>query len=220
MDFKRIAGICGIIFAGTVFTVNAFFVGPVKPMGDTELSEIVSYYTEHGDVVRLFAYVAPFAWVAISLFAAGVVVSTQSEGRQNGWAIMGAVGIATMIATFCGVVTADLALAGRASTLAANPQFTRVLWDYHMVLQILNFTFVAMALGGFAMAAVTSKTAPRLGKFSLLGAGLLLAASTQSLAGLNGTGPVSIVLPGFLVWLIFIITYSIIMIRMAGSATT
>lgn len=219
MNFRRFAGIGGIVFAGTVFTVNAFLVGPAKPMGDTELLEIVSYYTEHGDVVRLFAFVAPFAWVAITLFAAGVVVSTQSKGRQNGWAIAGMVGIATTIATFCGVVTADLVLASRASTLAANPQFTQMLWDYHMVLQILNLTFVAIALGGFGMATVTSAMAPRLGKAALLGAGLLLAGATQSLAGLTGTGPAMIALPGFLIWLIFVVAYSIVMIRVADPTT-
>ena len=219
MDFRRIAGIGGIAFAGTVLIGNAFLVLPAKPLGGAQFSEIVSYYSEHGNSVRLFAFVAPVAWAAIALFAAGVVVSTRSDGRLNGWAVVGVVGIATMIATFCGVVTADLVLATRASTLAANPQYTQLLWDYHMVLQILNLTFVAIALGAFGMAAVTSATAPRLGKLALLGCGLLLAGATQSTAGMTGSGPTLIVLPGFVIWLIFVVGFSLTMIRLAGSPT-
>ena len=220
MDFKRVAGICGIGFGVIVFTANAFFVGPAKPLGGVPLSEIVSHYSEHGNLIWSFAYVGPIAWVAISLFAAGVVVSTRSKGRLNGWALAGLLGIATMIPTFCGVVTADLVLAARASTLAANPQYTQLLWDCQMVLQILNLTFVALALGGFGMAAVTSATAPRLGKLAAVGALLLLAGATQSKTGLTGAGPALVAIPGFVIWLIFVVGYSVAMIRSPATAST
>lgn len=214
--FTRIAGVGGLAFGTAVFIGNAFLVLPAKPLGGARLSAIVRYYSEHGSTVGMFSYVAPIAWAAISLFAAGVVISTESEGRPNGWALMGLAGIATMIATFCGVVTADLVLAARASTLESTPLYTQLLWDYHMVLQILNLTFVAIALGGFGMAAVTAGTAPWLGRLALVGAVLLLAGATQTSPGLVGRGPTLIALPGFLIWLIFVIGYSVKMIRSAG----
>lgn len=213
MDFRRVAGLGGLSFGAAVLVGNAFLVLPAKPIGNATLSQIASYYVEHGSAVSFFAYVAPVAWLSISLFAAGVVVSTRHEGRPNGWSLVGAMGVATMIATFCGVVTADLALAARAATLLANPQYTQVLWDYHMVLQILNLTFIAVALGGFGMAAVTSGVAPRLGKMGLLGSAFLLAAGTQALPGVTGAGPTLVALPGFAIWLIFVIGYSVTMIR-------
>lgn len=217
MDFRRIAGVGGLAFGATVLTVNASLVLPAKPLGGASLSAIVAYYGEHGGSVRLFAIVAPVAWAAIALFTSGVVVSTRSADRLNGWALAGVVGIAAMIATFCGVVTADLVLATRAETLATNPQYTQLLWDYQMVLQILNLTFVAIALCGFGMAAVTSGTAPRLGKVAVLGSGLLLAGATQSIPGMTGGGSALIALPGFIIWLIFVLGYSVIMIRMPAS---
>ncbi len=213
MDFRKVGGIGGLLFGIGVLIGNAFLVLPAKPLGGAELSQIVSYYNEHGSSVRLFAYLGPIAWTSISLFAAGVVVATRHEGRQNGWALAGAIGIATMIATFCGVVTADLVLAIRAPRLLDNPEYTQLLWDYHMVLQILNLTFIAVALGGFGMAAVTSGSAPRLGKLGVLGAGFLLVAATQAAPGVTGSGPTLVALPGFAIWLIFVIGYSVTMLR-------
>jgi len=218
VDFRRIAGVGGLAFGVAVPIANALLVLPAKPLGGASLSAIAAYYGEHGSSVRLFALVAPFLWTAISVFAAGVVVSTRVGDRLNGWALAGALGIATMIATFCGVVTADLVLATRADTLAANPEYTQLLWDYHMVLQILNLTFVGVALGGFGMAAVTSRTAPRLGKVAAIGSGLLLVAATQSIPGMTGAGPRLIALPGFAIWLLFVLSYSVIMIRMPASS--
>jgi hypothetical protein len=217
MDFRRVAGVGGLLFGSLVLVGNTFLVVPAKPLGGARMDAIVSYYVEHGSSVQLFSYVAPFAWTAIVMFAAGVVISTRLEGRVNGWAVAGLGAIATMIATFCGVVTADLVLATRADALADNPQYAQLLWDYHMVLQILNLTFVAIALGSFGIAAVTSGTASRLGKLALLGSALLLPAATQTGPGMTGSGPTLIALPGFAIWLIFVLGYSVIMIRMSGS---
>ncbi len=187
-------------------------------MGSPELSRIVSYYADHGEAVTRVAFVAPIAWVAITLFAAGVVVSTRSRARGvNGWALFGLAGVVTMIPTFCGVVTADAVLAAGAAKLTANPEYTRTLWDFHMILQVLNWTFVAIALAGFGMAAVTAGTAPRLGKVGVAGALLLLAGATQSVPGLSGDRSVLVGLPGFVAWLIFVIGYSWVMIRMGNT---
>lgn len=220
MRFRRAAGLGGLAFGVSVLVVNAFLVVPAKPLGGAGIPAIVAYYANHGGAVRAFGYVGPFAWVAIALFAAGVVDSTRVAGRVNGWALFGMAGVVTMIATFCGVVTADLTLAIRASTLEASPVYAQLLWDFHMVLQILNLTFVAIALGGFGMATVTSRTAPRLGKLALVGGLLLLAAATQSEAGMTERGPTLVALPGFAIWLIFVIGYSVTMIRSPGELPT
>lgn len=218
MSITRAAGLGGLCFGVAVAGVNTFLVGPSKPMGSPELSRIVAYYVDHGETVAWLAFIAPIAWVAITLFAAGVVVSTRNRDRGvNGWALFGFAGVVTMIPTFCGVVTADAVLAAGAAKLAANPEYTRTLWDFHMILQILNWTFVAIALAGFGMAAVTAGTAPRLGKVGVAGAFLLLAGATQSVPGLTGERSVLVGLPGFLAWLIFVIGYSWIMVRMKGT---
>jgi hypothetical protein len=220
MSFLRVAGLGGLLFAIPVTVVNTFLVAPRKPIGDPPLSVIVSYYVEHGDAVRLLSIIAPIAWAALSLFTAGVLLSTRgTDGRTNGWALVGLAGIAMMVPSFCGVVTADSVLATRASTLAERPEFTQMLWDFHMILQILNWAFVAIALCGFGMAAVVSGAAPRLGRLAVPGAVLLLAGSTQSLAGLGGSSSVFIGLPGFVIWLVFVLGYSLVMIRSRSTAT-
>ena len=218
MHFRRIAGLGGLVFAIPVAIVNAVLVAPEKPIGDASLDAIVSYYVEHSGGVGLLTIIAPIAWAALSLFCAGVLVNTRgTDGRTSGWAVVGVTGIALMVPSFCAVVTADAALAARASTLAERPEYTQMLWDFHMILQILNWTFVAIALGGFGMAALVSKTAPWLGKLAVPGAALLLAGATQSLPGLAGSSSVFIGLPGFVIWLVFVVGYSLTMIRSADS---
>ncbi len=220
MSFTRIAGLGGLLFAVTVFVGNLYLAGAAKPIGNPPLTEIVAYYAAHGPAASLMAYVAPIAWFSVALFAAGVLVDTRgSDGRSNGWALMGASGIAMMVPTFCGVVTADLVLASRADTLAATPQYTQMLWDFHMVLEILNLTFVAIAMAGLGMAAVSSGRAPRLGKSAVAGAVLLLAAATQSVSTFLGSTSVLVALPGFLIWLVFVASYSAMMVRSTERVT-
>ena len=216
MDFKRLSGLAGVAFVALVVVFNIAIGSTAKPGGAAAIADIAGYYTDHGGITLLVSVVAPFIWLALPLFAVGVLITTsRTSGTLNPWGVVGVVGAIMQNAVFTGVVATDTILAARVDTLAAGPQFTQALWDVHNALFTLNGASLTLALGGFSLAVLTSGAAGRwIGGFGLVGAGLLFAGSLLSSLALAGSNLPMIGLPGFIIWLLWIASYGVRMVRM------
>lgn len=184
--FTRIAGIAGLVFALMLLAVNAAIGGSGKPMGGAELADVAAWFTDHQGVVRLTSVIAPLIWLALPLFAVGIVRFT-SAGSLNPWAVLGLIAVAMQNAVFSVVIATDTILAVRADTLLTTPGSSAALWDLHTAFFTLNGASIALAMGGFSAAILATDRVPRwFGALGLVGAALFLANAWQLPAVLVG----------------------------------
>ena len=129
---------------------------------------------------------------------------------------MAIAGVVMQNAIFSGVIATDAILAVRATELAAQPQFTQLLWDLNHAAFALDPASLTVALGGFALAVLTSRTAPRwLAGLGLAGAAMLVLGAIQVVPVLEGSPTSLIAFAGFFVWIGFIVATSVVMVRPA-----
>lgn len=129
---------------------------------------------------------------------------------------MAIAGVVMQNAIFSGVIATDAILAVRATELAAQPQFRQLLWDLNHAAFGLNPASLTVALGGFALAVLTSGTAPRwLAGLGLAGAAMLILGAIQVVPVLEESPTSLIAFVGFFVWISFIVAASVVMLRPA-----
>lgn len=214
MRFTRVGGIAGIAFVGLVIGANAPIAASGKPTGEASVAEVAAWFTENDGIALLVSTIAPLVWIALPIFAVGVLYATRDAGgRFNPWAILGVVGAVMQNAVFTMVVATDTVLAVRADTLLASPEFTLALWDLQHAVFLLNGASLTLALGGFALATLTSETATRwFGVLGLVGAGLLGLSATRAASAVGGP-EVVVGFPGFIVWMVWILGFGIKLAR-------
>lgn len=214
MRYIRVGGIAGLTFIALVVGTNIPIGASGKPAGEATVSEIAAYFSEYDTISLVASYTGPLIWLALPLFAIGVLVATRdTAGKANPWAIAGVAGAVMQNGLFSLVIATDVVLATRADSLAALPQFTQTLWDIQHAFFALNGASLALALSGFAMAALTSRATSRwFAGLGLVGAFVLMVSATQSSAAISGP-PVIIGFVGFIIWVTWIASFSVKLLR-------
>ena len=219
--FERFGGVAGLVFATLVVGVNIVIGSAGKPLGDASLSDITTYYSDHAWVSIATSVVAPLIWMALPLFAIGVLVATRGpQGTINPFAVAGVAGAVMQNAIFSGAVATDAVLAVRADSLATSPEFTQTLWDLQHAAMTLNHVSIALAFMGLALAALTSSLTRRwFGWSGLGGAAVMLISGTRSTVAIEGGG-IELAMVGFTLWIAWVVSCSFRLIRRSETRPT
>lgn len=213
----RTGGLAGLAFVGTVLTVNIIHGATHQPMAGASRSEVLEHFADAGVATHLGTVLAPLAWIALVLFAGGVVAAVRGHEQRSGdtWSLVGLVGAVMQNAIFAGVVASQAALA----TGSLSDDAAWALWQLHNGLFALNamsltIVLLAVSVGAFRAGLIT-RWQRTLG---LVAAACLgIAAATTPLA-MDGH-PVGLVgFAGFLLWLVWIGSISVRLLRSPASA--
>ena len=155
---------------------------------------------------------SPVAWITLILFAAGVVAALRPHERLSGdtWSLAGFGGVVMQSAIFPGVVATQAALSW--GTLSDESAWA--LWQVHNGLFTLNTMSLAIVLLSFSIGG--SRAGLIRGwqkKVGLVAAATMAAAAVLTPLSLDGS-PVGLLgFGGFILWLVFIASTSVRLLR-------
>lgn len=207
----RIAGIGGLAFIANV-VVNNVLRGSF-PKNDASATDVATFYAEHDVLTSVFAAIYPIGLVGIALFVAGVA-SRALSGPGRLWAIMGIVGSAGVAGGFSTLLAFDSAIAGYLHRGGTSTDVVEGLWVTHNAVFGILLGSIAVALAGLANAAASAGLLGRVWRpVSFVGAALLLAGTATTPAIIDGAPTMFLGFAGFAVWVAFVVTTSVRLIR-------
>lgn len=223
MTMQRVAGVGGVVFVAMVAATNLAQGVSGRPFGDPDdpgyLADYLTYYSESDWILALLGFALPLVWAGLAVFAVGLTVTLlrrEWQATREAWSLLGLLGVIMQNAIFPTVVAMD---AAQYRFVADDGALSLGLHYAHEVLFGLNSLSLAIALVGFSVAMTRGGTAlrwlPRVG----IAAAILLAASTVNL-GIDAAGVAfdAAGLLGFILWLAFIATTSIWLLRQPADA--
>ncbi len=222
MHFSKITGIAGIVFVFLVGVFNIVLGASSPPANDASAAEIGSYYTANGGAMVLISVIAPLVWVALLVFGAGVFAKVRGHelGSGEAWGYIGLLGILMQNALFATVVAIDVAFNVGAESLAANAGVTEMLWRFQHAIFTLNGVSLALVLTGFSIAALRAGLIPRWhASVGFVSAALLFASAASVTPAVEGSWAAFIGLPGFLLWLVWILSMGVRLIKAPATAS-
>ena len=209
---RRVGGLAGLGFVALVGSVNIILGSAGMPQAGASPAEVTKFFADNGGAVAAASSIATLVWVCLAVFAAGVVARLRRERPEQveSWPLLGLAGALMQNAIFAGVVGTQVVLAS--GTLSGDAFWA--VWQLHNALFTLNGTSLALILLSFSVAGLRAGVIRRWhGGLGLVAAGVLATSSFSTpwqadaeLLGLFG-------LAGFLMWLVWIATYSLVLLR-------
>lgn len=206
-----LAGIGGLVFAATLLAQN--IIRASGPSFGAASGEVVDYFLHHRAAALVPLGMFPVEMIALLAFVAGVWTKADRE-QGKWWASMGALGAATIAALFAFVNITEIVLTAKAGQLASSPAVVQALWAVRGAAFGLDLAAIAVALIGLSHAAASMRLVPRwLTIAAWPASACLLVAATFTVALTNGGPWLPVGLAGFIVWLVFVITASLSLLR-------
>ena len=215
MSSRRFGGFAGLAFISTVLPVNIILGSSGLPQAGASRSEVLAYFADHSVTVAVATALATVAWMALPMFAAGVVAAVRGHERVSGdsWSLVGLAGTVMQNAIFAGVV----AIQATVGIAAVSDDVAWGLWQVHNALFTLNtaslaIVLVSISIGGHRAGLLAGWTH----KVGLTSASLLAANAALTGVTLDGHPAGLIGLAGFLMWLVWIASVSVALLRPSG----
>jgi len=205
----RVAAWAGIGFVVSLVAQNVLR-GSFAPLNDATGADVIAYVTDHAWVIRVTGLLVALNYPLIAIFVAGLFRRTW-QGRSVP-AVVGLAGGAGILSLFPLTVAVEAVLAARGDAL--SPDIAELMWTLHNAVFVMTLLTVAVAVGGFAVAAVEEGLVPNL--FRLLGpagAALMILTTAFALDAVTGSPIFYLGLLGFLVWPLFMVTAGMGMLR-------
>lgn len=207
----RLAGAGGLAFAAILVVQNVIRAG--APGFDAAPAQVSAYFLDHRAAALIPLALFPAGMLALFPFAAGVWARAGQE-NSRWWASVGVLGTATIAALFAIVNITEIVLTAKAARLASSPAVMQALWTLHAAAFGLDLAAIAVALIGLSRAAASVPLIPAwIAVAALPGAACLLVAATFTVALANGGPWLAPALAGFIVWVVFVITASVSLLR-------
>jgi hypothetical protein len=207
----RLAGIGGLVFAAILVAQNIIRAG--APGFAAPPAQVTAYFLHHRPAALVPLGLFPVGMLALFAFVAAVWTRSGREDSRW-WASMGALGAATVAALFAVVNITEIVLTAKAGQLAASPAVVQALWALHAAAFGLDLAAIAVALIGLSRAAASVPLIPAWLTVAVWpGAACLLIAAVFTVALTNGGPWVAVGLAGFIVWLVFVVTASVSLLR-------
>jgi hypothetical protein len=206
----RLAGAGGLVFAAVLVADN--IIRASAPGFDAAPAQVSAYFLGHraAAVVPLGLLPAGFT---LFLFAAGLWARARQE-KSRWWAGVGVLGAATIAALFAIVNITEIVLTAKAAQLASSPAVVQALWTLRAAAFGLDLAAVGVALIGLSRAAAAMRLIPSwLALTAWPGAACLLTAAAFTVALADGGPWLAPALAGFIVWVVFVITASVSLLR-------
>jgi hypothetical protein len=203
----RVAGAGGVLFVSCVLVQN-ILKGGVAPTNDASATQVMHYFATHRGVEWVLVWLFPIGGIGLALFTGGLCARAFAAGaRARAWAVVGALGVASIIATFSSMVATEVALlvsAHRSSTVLST---IAVLWTLHNSIFSVLLLSIAVGLVGLSRAAVNADLAPSwLRPIGTVGTVLLATCAAFAPAVAASTSPVlAIGATGFIIWAVMIV---------------
>jgi hypothetical protein len=208
---NRLAGTGGLVFAATLVADNIIRAG--APGFDAAPAQVSAYFLDHRAAALVPLGLFPAGLLALFPFAAGLWARTRQD-NSRWWASVGVLGTATIAALFAIVNITEIVLTAKAAQLASSPAVVQALWTLRAAAFGLDLAAIAVALIGLSRAAASVPLIPTwIAVAALPGAACLLTASTFTVALANGGPWLAPALAGFVVWVVFVITASVSLLR-------
>ncbi|HEX6521422.1 MAG TPA: hypothetical protein VF070_15695 [Streptosporangiaceae bacterium] len=207
----RLAGAGGLVFAATLAVQN--LLRAAAPGFGAAPAQVTAYFLHHRAAALVPLGLFPVGMLALFGFAAAI---RGRPGREEDrwWAGVGSLGVAAIAALFAAVNMTEIVLAAKAGQLASSPAVIQALWTLHAAAFGLDLGAIAVALIGLSRAAVPARLIPAwLAAAAWPGAGCLLTAAVFTVALADGGAWVALALPGFVIWLVFVVTASVSLLR-------
>jgi hypothetical protein len=207
----RLAGIGGLVFAATMVFQNLLRAN--APSFGAAPAKVTAYFLDHRAAALIPLGLFPIEMIALFMFVAAVWAKVDRE-ESRWWASVGVLGSATIAALFAIVNITEIILTAKAEQLASSPAVVQTLWALHAAAFGLDMAAIAVGLIGLSQAAASTALIPAWAKFAALpGAACLLVAAVFTVAITNGGPWIALGLIGFVVWLAFVVTASISLVR-------
>jgi hypothetical protein len=210
----RLAGAGALGFVGLVVVQNALR-GSAAPQPGATTEEVTTYFVDHRGLTTLLVGTFVLGMVSLGLFVGGTARRLVASAR-SGWATTGLVGVGAIVTLFAGVVGTEQALAVVAAGPDPDAGAVQALWALHNSLFSANFAFIGLALLGLARAGVAAGITPKVvGRLAPVGAALLGISTVSGPFIANGEAMPFFALGGlgFLVWLAFLTTTGLRLVR-------
>jgi hypothetical protein len=207
-----VGGIGGLIFAVTVIAQNGIR-GLAAPGSDASATSVAHFYATHRPATLALAAMFPLGAAGLAAFA-GALGSRVAGPATRAAAMAGLLGAAGIFATYTMVIATDVGLAGYVHLGGNDASVITALWVTHNAVFGVLLVAIAVALAGLSAAASAARlVAPAWKALGALGALALAACGAATPALIDGSPVLALGLAGFLIWVAFVITAAIALIR-------
>ena len=207
----RLAGAGGLVFAAILVADN--LIRASAPGFDAAPAQVSAYFLDHRAAALVPLGLFPAGLLAFFPFAAGVWARARQEDSRW-WAGVGVLGAAAIAALFAIVNITEIVLTAKAAQLASSPAVVQALWTLRAAAFGLDMAAIAVALIGLSRAAASMRLVPSwLALAAWPAAACLLTASAFTVALADGGPWLAPALAGFIVWVIFVITAGLSLLR-------
>lgn len=216
---RRLGGLAGLSFVSIVGLVNIILGASGMPRSGASRAEVQTYFADHGDTVALACSLATLVWLCLAVFGAGLVarMRQQAPERVESWPLLGLGGVILQNALFAGVVGTQVVL----GTADLSDDSRWLVWQLHNALFTLNGTSLAIILLAFSVAGLRAGMIRRWhGAVGLTAATILQISSLTTPFHEDSEALASVGLLGFVLWLVWVTTYSLVLLRPTTTATT
>ena len=207
----RLAGTGGLVFAAILVADN--IIRASAPGFDAAPAQVSAYFLDHRAAALVPLGLFPAGLLAFFPFVAGLWARARQEDSRW-WASVGVLGAATIAALFAIVNITEIVLTAKAAQLASSPAVVQALSTLRAAAFGLDLAAIAVALIGLSRAAGAMRLIPSwLALTAWTGAVCLLTAATFTVALADGGPWLAVGLAGFIVWVVFVITASVSLLR-------
>jgi hypothetical protein len=210
----RVAGLGALAFVVVVVLQN-IVRGSSAPSNGASGGEVLAHYVDHRATTFLLVACFVVSGAALAMFLGGAMRRLLAGGRP-GWAIIGFVGAAVVMALFAVVVACEQALSVVAAGDRPDVGAIEALWALHnSAFSVLSLS-IGIALVGLARAGVAAGlTHPTFERLAPVGAGLLAlgAIAGPAIAAGDAMPVFALSAVGFLMWLAFLVSTGLRLVR-------
>ena len=209
----RVAGIGALGFAGIVVLQN-LIRGGSAPSNGASSDDVLAHYADHRALTVLLVSTFMIGGTALTVFLGGAM--RRLTAVRPGWAYTGYAGAVGVLALFATMLGTEVSLSVVAAGDAPSTSAIQALWALHNSLFTMLFLFIGVALVGLSRAGVAAGITPRaFERVAPVSFALLTVAAVAGPLTAAGDAMVffGVGLAGFLVWLAFLITTGLRLVR-------
>jgi hypothetical protein len=210
----RVAGIGALVFVGSVIAQNVLR-GSSAPGNGADAQEVLTHYADHR--ATTFVLVALFVAGAAGLTTfLGGAVRRMVAGPRSAWAYAGLVGAVGILALFGMLVASEQAVTVVAHGATPDTGAIAALWALHNSVFAVLLLMIGVALLGLSRAGVAAGiTPPVFDRIGPIGSALLAvgALAGPAIAGGDAMALFGVSVIGFVLWLAFLVTTGLRLVR-------
>ncbi|CAM3536555.1 hypothetical protein [Nocardioides zeicaulis] len=212
---ERVVGATALALGLSVAVQNVVVIVTGSPSYASPMSEVLAFHTEHRAVVAvavgLEALNVPLLLVLV-VGLHGLVLRRGGAGVEGSRLALVAGSVTAAVLVLYAVLWDGVVLA--ADGLRAPSPVLEMVWQLHAAAFALAMPALGATLAGAAVAAHAAGLAPSwLRPLALAGAALLVLAGTASLAIADGSPLLLVGMPGYAVWLVWLLATGVRLVR-------